>query len=292
MHAYLLWSFKHPDEADTLRKVYGSRFVLISVYRRRTQRFVEFLADIARSRHQTGMEKEYYGEATAIVERDEIEPDNELGQNVSATYPGADFFVDATDRQTLTSSVARSTEIVFGALFETPSLDDYAMAIAHAASLRSAEPGRQVGAAIVDGHGEVVAIGTNEVPHAGGGQYWSNDRYDKRAFQLGADANEQMKSEIARHVFQALTEAQFIRPEKEDATGDEVYAALSSTRVRDLIEFGRAVHAEQAAIAAAAHAGVSVQGGTLYVTTFPCHLCARLIVAAGIGKGSEETREE
>jgi deoxycytidylate deaminase len=283
-HAYLLWSFKHPDEADTLRKVYGSRFVLISVYRRRTQRFSTFVADIARSRHQTGKEKDYYGVATAIIERDEIEPDNELGQNVRDTYPRADFFIEATDRQTLTTTVARSIDIVFGALFETPTPDEYAMAIAHTASLRSAEPGRQVGAAIVNGHGEVVAVGTNDVPRAGGGQYWATDRYDKRAFQLGADANEQMKSEIARHVFDALKEAQFIRPDKEDATGEEVYAALSSTRVRDLIEFGRAVHAEQAAIAAAARAGVHVQGGTLYVTTFPCHLCARLIVVAGIDR--------
>jgi deoxycytidylate deaminase len=281
-HAYLLWSFKHPDEADTLRKVYGARFVLISVYRRRTERFSTFVRDIARSRHRTGKEKDFYGVASTLIERDEIEPDNDFGQNVRDTYPRADFFIDATDGQTLTRTTTRSTAILFGALFETPTPDEYAMAIAHTASLRSAEPGRQVGAAIVSAQGEVLAVGTNEVPRAGGGQYWSTDRYDKRAFRLGADASEQMKGEIARHVFDALREARFIRTEKEGATGEEIYAALSSTRVRDLIEFGRAVHAEQAAIAAAARSGVAIEGGTLYVTTFPCHLCARLIVAAGI----------
>ena len=36
------------------------------------------------------------------------------------------------------------------------------------------------------------------------------------------------------------------------------------------------------ALVDAASRGVSVQDGTLYVTTFPCHECARNIVAAGI----------
>jgi cytidine deaminase len=30
--------------------------------------------------------------------------------------------------------------------------------------------------------------------------------------------------------------------------------------------------------------GVSVRGGTLYCTTFPCHMCARHIMAAGIAR--------
>jgi cytidine deaminase len=37
-----------------------------------------------------------------------------------------------------------------------------------------------------------------------------------------------------------------------------------------------------AAVTDAAKRGVSVRGSTMYVTTFPCHNCARHIVAAGI----------
>jgi len=37
-----------------------------------------------------------------------------------------------------------------------------------------------------------------------------------------------------------------------------------------------------AALIDAARRGVSVAGCTMYVTTFPCHLCARHVVAAGI----------
>jgi hypothetical protein len=50
----------------------------------------------------------------------------------------------------------------------------------------------------------------------------------------------------------------------------------------NVIEFGRAVHAEMAALMDSARRGVPVKNATLYCTTFPCHLCARHIVAAGI----------
>ena len=43
-------------------------------------------------------------------------------------------------------------------------------------------------------------------------------------------------------------------------------------------EFCRAVHAEQNAIVQAAKQGVSILGGTLYVTTYPCSICARMII--------------
>ncbi|MBX5462308.1 MAG: hypothetical protein IRZ28_14605 [Steroidobacteraceae bacterium] len=57
---------------------------------------------------------------------------------------------------------------------------------------------------------------------------------------------------------------------------------FKGTRLQNLLEYGRAVHAEMAAITDASRRGVSVRDSTLYSTTFPCHLCARHIVAAGI----------
>ncbi|MDD2421787.1 MAG: cytidine/deoxycytidylate deaminase family protein [Heliobacteriaceae bacterium] len=49
-------------------------------------------------------------------------------------------------------------------------------------------------------------------------------------------------------------------------------------------ELCRAVHAEQNAVIQAATYGVSVQGGTLYSTTYPCTMCARLIINAQISR--------
>ncbi|NLM11986.1 MAG: cytidine deaminase [Clostridiaceae bacterium] len=49
-------------------------------------------------------------------------------------------------------------------------------------------------------------------------------------------------------------------------------------------EICRAAHAEQNAIVQAAYSGTSVNGSTMYVTTQPCVLCAKLIINAGIKK--------
>lgn len=47
-------------------------------------------------------------------------------------------------------------------------------------------------------------------------------------------------------------------------------------------EYCRAVHAEQNAIIEAATKGISIKGGTLYVTTYPCSICARMIINCDI----------
>jgi dCMP deaminase len=47
-------------------------------------------------------------------------------------------------------------------------------------------------------------------------------------------------------------------------------------------DLSTAIHAEAALIAAAARDGVSLRGADLYVTTFPCPACARLIAEAGL----------
>jgi len=49
-------------------------------------------------------------------------------------------------------------------------------------------------------------------------------------------------------------------------------------------EICRATHAEQNAIAQAAYSGTSIKDSTMYVTTQPCVLCAKLCINAGITK--------
>jgi dCMP deaminase len=53
------------------------------------------------------------------------------------------------------------------------------------------------------------------------------------------------------------------------------------SRVRDGHELAT-VHAEQNAVSDAARRGVSLQGGTVYITHFPCINCAKILAAAGI----------
>jgi tRNA(Arg) A34 adenosine deaminase TadA len=52
----------------------------------------------------------------------------------------------------------------------------------------------------------------------------------------------------------------------------------------DALEYGRIVHAEMSALTDAARCGHSVKGAVLYCTTFPCHMCAKHIVSAGVSK--------
>lgn len=45
-----------------------------------------------------------------------------------------------------------------------------------------------------------------------------------------------------------------------------------------------AIHAEQNAIIQAAKLGVSIEGATLYCTHYPCAICAKMIINAGISR--------
>lgn len=54
--------------------------------------------------------------------------------------------------------------------------------------------------------------------------------------------------------------------------------------VKDVTEYSRSIHAEMDALMSALRSGTSTTGAVLYTTTYPCHNCARHIVAAGISK--------
>ncbi len=47
-------------------------------------------------------------------------------------------------------------------------------------------------------------------------------------------------------------------------------------------ELCRGLHAEQNAIIQAAYHGVSIQGATLFCTNFPCVICSKMLINAGI----------
>ena len=94
---------------------------------------------------------------------------------------------------------------------------------------------------------------------------------------------------ITRQVVQALQGASWLSEDRSNVHVDELIeeatrkgGPLDSTWLPNLTEFGRDVHAEMSAIVSAARRGVRVDGATLVCTTFPCHGCAKHILAAGI----------
>ena len=112
----------------------------------------------------------------------------------------------------------------------------------------------------------------------------NEERGDKRCYaQPGAKChNDLEKRTIAEKIVEALvTDSVLISANREAA----VQTIMKDSRVKDLIEFSRAVHAEMHAILGASRvAGDRVIGGKVFVTTYPCHSCARHLVAAGISE--------
>lgn len=149
--------------------------------------------------------------------------------------------------------------------------------MAKAAALRTLDLSRQVGAAIFTQNGEIISLGSNEVPTAEGGTYWSDERFDDRDYKRGYDSNHKRKVEILSEILVALGRDQDVETILQDKK-------IKESQFMDVLEYGRIVHAEMSALCDAARLGRAVADSVLYCTTFPCHMCAKHIVAAGVSK--------
>lgn len=296
--AYIIRSLKLPQEIDRLRSVYGANFYVISAFARRKNRVKQIAVEIAKSHHQPTRGNDYRAEAEALIKIDENETRiNIYGQNVEDAFPKGDFFVDTSfNKDKLNEDINRIIEMLFGHPYHTPTRDEYAMFHAKAAALRSSDLSRQVGAAIVNEDGDVLSVGTNEVPKVGGGLYWSDGDCDHRDFTLKEDTSTAYKREALAEVISILYEEEYITNQhKEDANKDsktlildevigDVLPLMKRTQLMNVGEFGRTVHAEMSALMDAARRGIPVKNMRLYSTTYPCHNCAKHIIAAGIEK--------
>ncbi len=294
--AWLVRSLRRPEEVQFLRQVYGPRFVLLGIHAPEALR----LHNLTNRRREKSPSTSGPFEVGAIedIKRDEQDVSVPHGQSMRTTFAEADFVVDSRSDEALKATLGRTIDILFGDPFATPTSDEQAMAHAYATGVRSAEMGRQVGAALVDERGNIVATGTNEVPSGGGGLYWSGRQPDHRDFKepVPVDSNTEWKRRVARELLARLSASQDDTPwldasrvpsgDGERVIDDAQLAAflehVKGTRFADLIEFGRAVHAEMEAVLSASRRGVPVQDTTVVCTTFPCHNCARHLIAAGV----------
>lgn len=266
-YVHIIRSLKHPAEVETLRHVYGDGFFLLGIS-----------SSIARRKYYLeklkGVSTE---ELDRLIERDDKEP-GDWGQRTRDVFQLADAFVSADYVDNLSEQLSRILDLLFSSPVISPTADEYAMFLAYAASLRSADLSRQVGAVISNQHNDIISTGANDVPRAGGGLYWPGDD-DERDFVKGYDTNEKEKREILLKVMKQFPESH----DKDDKTLLELgMKYFKDTGLLNITEYGRAVHAEMEAILSAGRNGVSVRGATLYSTTYPCHNCAKHIVASGL----------
>jgi deoxycytidylate deaminase len=274
---FLLHQLKRKEEIDLLRSVYGRLFFQVSVYSRRGAR-VEYLSRRFAASDNSGNINKYRSHAENVIQRDENESEEPHGQRVSKIFHDGDFIVNLDIEQPSRSEqIDNFCDLLFGSNKISPNKTEYGMFIAKAAALRTLDLSRQVGAAIFSDAGEVLSMGSNEVPKGLGGTYWCDDPYDDREYARGVDSNDKRKREILSEIVSILGH---------DHDLDEV---LNNPRIRDsqfmdALEYGRIIHAEMSAISDAARLGRALKDSTLYCTTFPCHMCAKHIVAAGIQK--------
>jgi deoxycytidylate deaminase len=171
---------------------------------------------------------------------------------------------------------------------------------AYSSSLRSACLSRQVGAALVDAKGNLIATGTNEVPKAGGGVYgeqfsqpWDvKDEPQSHEHKIGDHRCAYRQINGAQPYCSNTTEQNRIVkkligeiPELNNASAERhlvLSTEIKNGGIGDLLEFSRAVHAEMDALLSASRTGSSTVATRLFVTTYPCHYCARHIVSAGV----------
>jgi deoxycytidylate deaminase len=292
--AYIIRQIKRPEEVALLRGVYGRQFILVAGYspqELRTRR----IADLER-RSQSGLISDIDAQNVAheLVMQDARETLDPHGQNVGDAFPLGDVFIDATSRHTAEAMIRRFINALFGSNEVTPTHDEYGMYMAKSASLRSSDLSRQVGAAIFRRSGEVITLGCNEVPKAGGGTYWTGDSLDARDFVSGQDPNEAQKVEVLVDLLDRLRKGshlskELLQLESSHEIGKRLLregtmSSVAESRVMDLLEFGRIIHAEMSAVCDAARKGLSVDDAVLYCTTFPCHICAKHIVASGVNE--------
>lgn len=291
-NCFIISSLKRKEEIDTLRALYGQRVFLISVYENVDRRIDNLAGKIAKSRNSSDFSA-FRSRAQILSDIDRKETASAHGQRLEDVYPLADVFFRSGEN--LRADVLRFIQLLFGAPFVTPNIDEVLMFHARSSAQRSADLSRQVGAVIATKKGDILSTGCNEVPRAGGGINWddvSGTDQDYRDYKMGQDPAVAAKKEIVADILDRLQKSKWLSFEKQNISAEILAQSalfseekpLGSAMVSSILEFGRIVHAEMAAICDAALRGVSLKSATLYCTTFPCHMCARHIIAAGIDR--------
>lgn len=292
---HVIDSIKNSAELDLLRLIYGNALFAVGVFSPLEVRRI----NLERPGKLSAQEIEM------LIDTDSGE-EFSYGQSVRDTFPRCDFFLRVDHSVVgpqehkaiaqLNEKIRRLFDLIFRTAVITPTTEETAMYAASSAAKNSACLSRQVGAAVTSSTGELLAVGWNDVPQSGGGLYGKpptspfmsakvgQHESDQRCFvQTGGKChNDAEKRTIAEKVVESLIETKLLTEVSKDKA---VRAILGDSRVKDLIEFSRAVHAEMHAVLAASRvAGDRVLGGKIYVTTYPCHSCARHLVAAGISE--------
>jgi deoxycytidylate deaminase len=276
---YLIDSIKSKEELNLFRKVYTENFYQISLFSPLDDRKINLKTK--------GFEN---SEIEKIIEIDDKQNFNH-GQNVRGTFVDGDFFMRVSEDNIIDvpKKIKRFFDLIFESIIVTPTIEEQSMYLAKSASGNSACLSRQVGACIIDSKNNILSTGWNDVPKFGGNLYTQNSPKDNRCYNKGICSNDFQKDKLVDNIIQSLVSDDEINDIFK--VGNEIDLTLlkriknnlKNSKVKDLIEFSRSVHAEMHAIIQGSQlTGDKMIDGKLFCTTYPCHNCARHIIAAGI----------
>ncbi len=303
--AYLIRSLKNKEEVELLANVYGRNFISMAIFCD-AESSIKYLHDtlklknisIAQAQQEMqvinqelglgvdvqiqnpGVDSESATLAKYLLHKDQAEthPDlKEYGQNLFRCYSIANYFIYQNKK--LSQQIMRFINILFNDPFAEPTYEEYFMFCAQATAYRSLDLDRQVGAVIVNAEHELIATGFNDVSKVGGGHfahhahpmYETPDQTDERDFKQEYDYNHVYLDQIAYKIAQKL----HLQPNEQTLLREEISG---------ITEFKRSTHAEMSALLDASRRGISVRDCTMYVNTYPCHVCTKHIIASGIKK--------
>jgi deoxycytidylate deaminase len=273
---YIINSIKNKAEYEILKNVYGELLYFLGI----------FSPYKIRKENLCNTKKRMTSKDAEIVMEIDARDDDDAGQNVTEAFSKADFFlrIDSSASKDIQNKIGRFLNLIFGTELITPTPNETAMYHASSAAGNSACLSRQVGAAITDKDGGLISIGWNDVPKFGGDLYMSSEddptnRHDNRCYNRDNHCyNDIYKNALAETLFKSLVKDGLIKEENGSKASQIIQKSF-----KDLIEFSRAIHAEMHAIISGSQkAGIRMRGGKLFCTTYPCHNCARHIIAAGI----------
>lgn len=285
---YLIDQLKRPEEIELFRVIYQHNFYLMGIVRDQEHR--------VRNLKEDGASKK---DIPNIINVDD-KSDDDYGQRTSKAILDSDIFIknNQSQKNDLEKKINRFFGLIHGQNGLTPTLHEKGMYAAFSASLQSACLSRQVGAALFDDEGNLLAVGKNDVPKSGGGLYGSDDGdNDHRCVHKSGKCfnvsnklkiKEKIKTilgiEIKKHLGSDPA-LELLVKRLENKLGDISDGIYSGSKISSIMEYSRSIHAEMDVITTMARkSNDGTKGKILYTTTYPCHNCARHIVSSGIKK--------
>ena len=257
--SYIVDSIRNPSEVDFFRSIH-TNFFLFGVFAEPETRWQRI--------------KEKYDNDKREFEKDDERDSGEkedYGQRVTDTFRLSDIIIlnrknmvpGNEDHIGFCHKLQEKIDIIERRLSFKPTANETYMTMAYAASMRSSCIKRKVGSIIIDDCGNVFSSGYNEVPLL---QRTCQQEYN-------SCYRDKLKADFKQKLPRVLPDEGLI---------DSVYGIFKDSF--KILDYCRALHAEENAILNVARIGASValKTATLYTTTYPCNLCANKIAKVNI----------